>query len=113
MSLDLSMTRKKTGVWYITVTQYDGTTPQDLTGSVLWFHAVVGGVTISKNSPASGITITSAAGGLATLQIEPTDTTTVAAGSQVGPCELTLVNGSESYEVASGTLTIAQEVATP
>src|SRR6185369_7113512 len=113
MSLALSMTREKTAVWFLTVTQSDGTA-QPLTGLVLWFHAAVGGIDIDKNSPASGITITNELGGLATLQLEPSDTTDIPdTGVFSGPCELTLVSGAERYPLNSGTLSVSPNVGSP
>src|ERR1700744_3923566 len=106
------MTSNKTGVFFLSVYESDGVTPQDLTGSTLWFHAG----TINKSSPASGITISNMAGGLncATLQIEPVDTSTLAADTAYYfPCELTLQNGSEAYELARGTLQVLPNVGTP
>ena len=116
MSLALSMTRMKTGVFTITVTQADGSTAQDLTGSTLYFHAATedGAFDLTKSSPSSGITITSASLGLASLQIDPADTESLSAtGSYSIPCELTMVSGSNRYEVASGALVVTPNVGTP
>ncbi len=111
MALNLSMTRGTTGVWYITVYQYDGTTPQDLTGSTLTFNATVDDVNITKSSPSSGITITNAVAGLATLTIDAADTTGVEDdGTFVGPCELQLTSSGDPYELNSGTLTVTPNV---
>lgn len=113
--LALTMTREKTAIFFLSVYQSDGVTPQTLAGSTLWFHAK-GIVEISKSSPASGITIQNAAGGLncATLQIEPIDTDGASTtGIYQFPCELTLQNGAEAYELDSGTLTIKPNVGTP
>jgi len=102
----------------LSVYQSDGVTPQSLVGSTLWFHAGTGGFAINKNSPGSGITIQNSAGGLncATLQIEPGDTSGLILG-QSGviqmPCELTLQNGAEAYELDNGTLTVLANVGTP
>ncbi len=113
MALSLSMTRAKTGAWLLTVTDSTGAA-QDLTGMTLWFHAVVGGVAIDKSSPSDGITITNAAGGLATLQLEPADSEAIGdTGVFSGPCELTLVNGAERYELNAGTLRVTANVGTP
>ncbi len=111
MALNLSMTRGTTGVWYITVYQYDGTTPQDLTGSTLTFNATVDDVNITKSSPSSGITVTNAVAGLATLTIDAADTTGVEDdGTFVGPCELQLTSSGDPYELNSGTLTVYPNV---
>lgn len=111
--MNLKITRLKTGSFLLTVTKSDGT-PQDLTALTLWFHASVGGILIDKSSPSNGISITNAAGGLATLTIEPDDTSAVpSAGIYSGDCELTLQSGSEAYELVSGTLTIVPNVGVP
>lgn len=111
MALNLSMTRGTTGVWYITVFQFDGVTPQDLTGATLNFRAVVDDVNISKSSPSGGIIITNAALGLATLTIDAADTADVDDdGTFVGPCELQLTSGGDPYELNSGNLTIYPNV---
>jgi len=118
--LQLSMTQDKTGVFFLSVFQYDGVTPQPLSGLTLWFHAAykADGFVLDKSSPSSGITITNIAGGAdcATLQIEPGDTAALnlidgAVASM--PCELNLVNGAESYELASGFLIVNANVGTP
>jgi hypothetical protein len=114
--LSLSITQNKTGVFFLTVTQSDGVTPQDLTGSTLWFHAATGGFQLNKSSSGNGITITNATGGLATLQIEPGDTAAlslVPSGTVAMPCELSLQNGSESYELNTGLLVVTANVGTP
>ena len=121
MSLSLSMVQNKTGVFFLSVFQSDGVTPQTLVGSILWFHAAIpgGGWSVNKSSPSSGITVNNSAGGqnCATLQIEPIDTANLSAIGTSGvialPCELTLQNGSEAYELASGSLQVSANVGTP
>jgi hypothetical protein len=114
------MTQNKTGKFSLSVYQSDGVTPQTLVGSTLWFHAAYlpAAFTINKSSPSLGITIVTPAGGLncATLQIEPGDTAALnlidgAVASM--PCELNLVNGSESYPLNSGFLIVNANVGTP
>ena len=114
-ALSLSMTRDKTAVFYLTVVEYDGVTPQNLTGSTLYFHAATSqGFYINKNSPSDGIVVTDATGGLATLTIDPADTTDLAEnGNYAMPCELTLVNGGATYELNRGTLRVLPNVGTP
>lgn len=114
----MTMTRDKTGVFFLSVYQTDGTTPQDLTGAILYFHAAQAGQTfvIDKNSSGSGIVISSTAGGTdcAALTIDPADTTALPAdGVAVIECELTMVLGSADYELASGLLRILPNVGTP
>jgi|ERR1017187_1960975 hypothetical protein len=119
MALQLFITREKTGVFFLSVYQADGVTPQSLAGAVIYFHAAnPTSFAINKSSPSSGITIQNVAGGTdcATLQIEPGDTASLvlSPGGTVGmPCELTLQVGSEYYELASGVLTVAANVGTP
>lgn len=114
MALSLEITRKKTGVWVLTVTDVGGAAV-DLTGLTLHFHATAGLVDINKSSPASGIVITNALGGLATLQLNPADTAALPAGEGVYsvPCELTLVDGTSYYELARGDLHIDPNVGEP
>lgn len=115
-ALSLSMTRDKTAVFYLSVFQYDGMTPQSLVGSTLYFHAGNGSFTIEKNSSAAGIDITNTAGGsnCATLTIEAEDTAALGAhGTYAMDCELTLVNSGKPYELNSGTLRILPNVGTP
>lgn len=110
----LTMTRGKTAVFHLTVVQSDGTTPQDLTGLTVYFHAIVGGVTLAKESPGDGIVITDAVGGLATVTIDPADTAGVpSTGVYQGPFEVVVSNGTDAYNVDSGTLTISPNVGTP
>lgn len=113
MALALTTVRKKTGLWLLTVTEVTGA-PQDLTGMTLHFHAT-GDVDINKSSPASGIIITNAVGGLATLQLDPADTAALPnTESTFGlPCELTLVNGSQYFELARGNLHVDPNVGEP
>jgi hypothetical protein len=118
MALTLSATQSKTGFWFLSVYQCDGVTPQNITGMTLWFHAALASFRIDKSSPSSGITIINPLGGLncASLQIEPGDTASLSIGSTGRiqmPCELTLQNESEEYELAKGTLSLVANVGTP
>lgn len=117
-SLDLTMVRDKTGIFFLSIYQQDGTTPQDLTGATLYFHASYSllNLTIDKNSPTNGITITATAGGAdcATLTIDPADTTGFSTtGTAQFPFELTMQVGSSEFELARGTLTMYPNVGTP
>ena len=112
MALNLSMTRKKTGLWNLSVVDSFGSA-QPLDGTVLYFHAD-GPITIDKNSPSNGITIVDSAGGLATLQIDAADTAALPEGGQFSmPCELTLLNGVDPFELDKGRLTIDANVGEP
>jgi len=116
-ALALSMVRGKTGLFFLSVFQFDGVTPQNLSGATLYFHAAVNGFSLTKSSPASGITIQNSSGGTncATLQIEPSDTANVSAGLETlqMPCELVMQVGGEDYALNEGTLTITPNVGTP
>lgn len=117
MALDLSITRAKTGFFFLSVYQDDGTTPQSLVGSTLYFHAAGAGIEIDKNSPASGIVIVDTAGGAdcATLAIDPDDTEGLAIGGTYHiPCELTMVDPSaQAFELNRGDITIYSNVGSP
>ena len=118
MALALNVVANKTGVFFLSVYQSDGVTPQDLTGTVLWFHAANSAIpfSINKSSSTTGVTINNIAGGLncATLQIEPADTASLQPGIIYGmPCELTLQSGPEEYELAQGTFSVSPNVGTP
>ena len=120
MALALTMTQNKTGVFFLSVYQSDGITPQSLVGATLWFHAAQPGAAfeINKSSPSSGITIQNTAGGLncATLQIEPADTSTLTLppqGVQGMPCELSMQVSSEVYELARGIFAVTANVGAP
>lgn len=112
--LALTMTRLKAGAFALTVTKSDGVTPLDITGMDLYFHAVVGGIEINKDSSGNGISITNASHGLASLLIAAADTEAISEGGiHVGDCELTLVNGTTPYELNKGTLTVNSNVGEP
>lgn len=110
-TLDLEVVRGCSGVFFLTVTESDGETPQNLTGSTLEFNAAPDGVVIQLTSPSGGIVVTNAAGGLATMTIPPADSTPIVnTGIYQGPCELVLVNGSSRYLLNRGTLTVLPNV---
>jgi hypothetical protein len=114
MALALAMTQNKTGAFALTLTQSDGSVLSIVSGMVIYFHAAYGTFTIEKFSPSDGITVTDAAGGLATLQIEPADTAGLTfTGVVIMPCELTLTYQGEAYELDSGFLTVTEAVGTP
>jgi hypothetical protein len=121
-AIRLSITRAKTAIYYLVILNADGT-PMDLEAGALYFHASNGLFSLDKSStiggsPAvlQGILITSAATGLATMTISPTDTDTLGASGVFGmPCEITLTGGSPagSLQLATGNLTISPNVGTP
>ncbi len=103
----LEMTRDRTALFQITVTSAG--TPLDLTGKSLSFEAkesLSGSFNITKDS-VNGITIAVGTGGLAVLQIDPADTTALSdIQSHTLVWDLKLVDGSNNYAVASGTLKV-------
>lgn len=122
--VSLSMTRLRTASWALTVTQIDTVTPLPLSGGkVLWFFAKKyltdhdNASVIRKNSASvGGITVTDAPNGLATLQIDPADTDAVRSGGQgqmIFPCEFVLIDGSNRYELDTGTIAIGPNVSVP
>ena len=116
-ALQLTMVRDKTGLFFLSVYQVDGVTPQSLVGATLYFHAAVValGFTIDKSSPSGGITISNTAGGTdcATLQIDPADTAGLPSRVFGMPCELTMVAAGDTFELNSGTLTVQPNVGLP
>ncbi len=118
----MSIVRMKSAIYYIDVLYPDGT-PYDLTGSVMYFHASNGSFVIDKDSTSAGspavnqgIVFTDAAGGFATLTIDPADTESLGAQGVYGmPSEFTLTGGSPAgtLELATGNLTISPNVGTP
>jgi hypothetical protein len=116
MSLALSMIRGKTGKFFLSVFQADGITPQNLSGTTLYFNAGNGSFSLQKSSPSSGITIDDSAGGedCATLTIDPGDTTALDDETEYAlPCELVLVSGSDHYTLDTGNLVVTPNVGTP
>ena len=111
--LSLRATKNKTNLINFNVYQSDGTTPWDLTGGTLYFYAALGSILISKSSPSGGITITDAANGEATLQLDPADTSSFGNGLYAADCELTLAVSGKDYDVAKGSLIISPNVSTP
>lgn len=77
---DLRIRRGDTAALSIVAVQADGVTPQSLIGATLKFTAKAkhedtdAAAVIAKSSPASGITIDNAAGGLATVTLAAGDT---------------------------------------
>lgn len=115
-TLDLCITRNKVGIWFLSVYQADGTTPQSLVGATLYFHAAFDDFSIDKYSPSNGITIQTIGGGAdcATLQVDAADTEDISDTATVGmPCELTMVVSTVPYELAKGTFHLSPGVGTP
>jgi hypothetical protein len=121
-SVRMSIVRAKTAIYYIDVQDINGL-PYNLTGSVMYFHASNGSFTIDKStliggSPAvvQGIVYSNPLLGLATLTIDPADTSSLGSAGVFGmPCEFTLTGGSPAgtLELATGNLTISPNVGTP
>lgn len=115
------MTRLRTATWALAVTQVDGVTPLDLSGKTLWFFAKNyltdsdAAAVIRKNSGGvGGITITNAALGLATLEIDPADTSGVLLKTIFSLiCEFVLIDGANRYELDSGKITIQGNISVP
>ena len=122
-AIRMSIVRAKTAIYYIDVLQADGTTPFDLTGTVMYFHASNGSFVIDKSTLASGspaivqgIVYNDPTMGLAILTLDPADTESLGAQGVFGmPCEFTLTGGSPAgtLELATGNLTISPSVGTP
>ena len=114
-TISLGVVASKAIVFALSIFEYDGTTPQDLTSLTLQFHATVAGIAINKSSATSGgiVINTPATSGTATLTLLAADTAGIE-GMGFGRCELTAVDGSGNpFEIASGTFTVTQNVGTP
>jgi|GEM_PF-2523399 len=80
----ISMTRGDTGtLWNLTFTEANGTTPFNLTGCALWMTAKAlptdldAAIIFSRSTLNTGITITYATGGLASVSLAAADTSTL------------------------------------
>lgn len=113
--LNLRMTRARTAVFGLTVTQ--SSVALDLTGKRLVFTVKRGlsdldaVAVFQKSSAALGIVIDAGTAGTATLTINPADT----AGLPLNDyqrlfCELVLVDGGNVYELDAGTLAVIGNV---
>lgn len=118
---DLQITRERTSLFQITVTQLVNgvSTPVDLAGKVLTFEAKrhYGDTSpvIEKESPSDGITIGSpTSDGKAVLQIDPDDTEALSAipESEKLVYDLSMQDGpTNDYQLASGKLKVLANVA--
>jgi hypothetical protein len=101
--------------------QPDGVTAQNITGWTLWFTAKLaildadGAAIFQKKTGGLGITITSGAGGLASIALAPTDTDgTMATGTLTSVdlfCDLQGKDGAGNVAtLATGKLTILAEI---
>lgn len=110
--LGLEMTRTRTAIWRVAITQYD--VPLDLSGMTLRFAAKVlpsDTAAVIEKATASGITAIDEAGGIVELEVSPSDTEALANVRTVLVCDMVLVDGSREYQVASGKITILPNVA--
>lgn len=123
MALNLSMMRGKSALFSVAVTLADGTTPDNITGNVLYFMARFKGISrgvpydvrIIKSSDGNGITVTDPPDGMATVELSPADTiglpdVSPAQGIFSTQCDLTLRNGSQMLPLNSGPLTVMSNV---
>ena len=110
MSFTLTMTRGDERSLSIAVTDSGGSA-YNLTGKRLLFTARHKATTISKTT-VSGITVTNAAGGLATVLLSPSDTSGFA-DRVVLACDLqTDDNPASPVTLASGTITVLPDITT-
>ena len=114
MALSLRMTRARTAVFSIAVLQNGA--PLNVTGKTLYFTAKfkvqdADAAAVVKKSTGSGIVVTDAPNGLATLTINPADTAALAEkNTQRLVCDVALKDGANVYELDSGTLDVAGNV---
>lgn len=109
----LTMRRGDTPIWDLAVTENGS--PFPLSGATLYFTAKV---SLDDADPGlfqltngSGISITDAAGGLATIQPRRGDTNTLTADwNGFWDVQVSIAGSSETHTVLSGTLIIARDV---
>lgn len=110
----LEMFRGDTFKWDLAVTQ--GGSPVDITGWVLWMTAKLDPLTpdasaqFKKQSPSTGITITSAVGGLARITVDPADTTSLTDTTTLFFDVQGKESGGAIHTLASGTLKVLVDV---
>jgi len=108
----LQMTRDRTKLFQIAVTQ-DGA-PLDISSRPLQFSAkesLYDGTVLIEKTTSAGITITDGPGGIALLQIDPDDTSTLSdIQSHTLVWDLKLADGALNYGIASGTLKVIGNV---
>lgn len=114
MSTALEITRGDTTTLNVSCFQTDGVTPLNITGYTLWFTAkyVVADAdpgVFQKTTTAGGITITNAAGGIATVSLVPTDTSSLAGVVLLWDLQGKDPSGNITT-LASGTLTITADI---
>lgn len=114
-STNLTMIRGDTVPINLTITNAQGAV--DLTGCELWFSAKKSVADpdppiIAKSSGVlGGIQVTDAAGGLATVTLDPADTSAFTADTQLLTYDVQLKDGAGNITtVASGYLTITADV---
>lgn len=125
-ALNLTLMRGTTGLFSVSVTLADGTTPDDIAGDIVYFKAHFKGVSrgtpydvyIVKSSDGNGITITDEAEGLARIEIAPEDTTGLpdvspARGIFSTQCDLELRHIDQLMPLNTGTLTVLSNVGDP
>lgn len=111
----LSMVRGDTLIFDVAVVDKAGA-PVNITGKTLIFTVKArysdadNAAIAQKKTPSSGITITNGAGGLATVTLQPADTRNLTDQWQTLVWDLQLVDGTNVYTVASGTLQVTPDV---
>lgn len=112
--MDLRVTRDRTAVYVITVTDSVTGDPIDLSGKTLVFTVAPtpnGSIFFQKQSPDEGIVITDAAGGLATVTIDPEDTVGIpGSGNTRYAWDLAELDGDKVWPLNSGGFSISANV---
>lgn len=114
MAVALSMTRGDTFAFNLAVTSAGA--PFNLTGCSIrvtakWDYANLDAAAVFTRTIGSGVTVTNAAGGLATVVIAPSNTSTLPANPVNLYYDIQVTDGSSNvYTVNSGILTVSPDV---
>lgn len=110
---NIAIVRGDTAVLDVAITRSGS--PVDLTGATLWFTAKRAksdpdAVAVIAKSTASGITVTSASGGTATITIDPDDTSDLTSATALVFDVQLKESGGRITTVDSGTLRVTLDV---
>lgn len=109
--LRLEMTRTRTAIFALTVTQNG--VALNITGKTIRFAAkrqYSDASPLIAKATGGGITVTDGPNGKAEIEIAPADTEAMANTKTVLVCDLLMVDGLREYHLAGGTLTVLPNV---
>jgi hypothetical protein len=107
----IEMFRGNSKTWTLTVT--NNSVPVDITSVDLYFTAKTSEDTttqVFQKTVGAGITITDGVGGIASVKLEPTDTTGIPSRVTKLLYDIEYDNGTDIYTIDKGTLTIKPDI---